>query len=62
MQTAINIILLSMHREPGLTSDRVSNAANATQSLYMKELQEFVQRSWNLHILPFNDRETIASW
>lgn len=59
MQTTINIILLSMHREPGLTADKAP-ATNATQSLYMKELQEFVQRSWHLHIVPFSDRDTIA--
>lgn len=63
MQKAINIILLSMHREPGLTGDRTAGNGGQQllpQSLYMKELQEFVQRSWTLHIVPFHDRDTVA--
>lgn len=63
MQTTINIILLSMHREPGLASDRpVNQQQPIAQSLYMKELQEFVQRAWQMHIAPFNDRDTVAKW
>lgn len=65
MQNAINIILLSMHREPGLTTNKNSTSSNQQQqppSLYMKELQEFVHRTWNLHITPFHNSDTIADW
>lgn len=66
MQKAISIILLSMHREPGLTSTKAPANSNHPHqlppSLYMKELQEFVHRTWNLHITPFHDRQTIADW
>lgn len=56
IKSAVNIILLSVHREPGLNSDRpISNAP----SLYMKELQEFAQRAWNLHIAPFADKQLL---
>lgn len=57
--SAVNIILLSIHREPGLNSDK---PLNSSPSFYMKELQEFVQRAWNLHIAPFADKVTIEQW
>lgn len=57
--SAVNIILLSIHREPGLNSDK---PLNSSPSFYMKELQEFVQRAWNLHIAPFADKITIEQW
>uniref|UniRef100_A0A4Y0BMS0 Conserved oligomeric Golgi complex subunit 5 n=2 Tax=Anopheles funestus TaxID=62324 RepID=A0A4Y0BMS0_ANOFN len=56
INSAVNVILLSMHREPGLNS---SNISTTGPSLYMKELQDFIVRSWNTHILPFNDRAVI---
>lgn len=56
--SAVNIILLSIHREPGLNNDKTLTG----QSFYMKELQEFIQRAWNLHIVPFNDKVTIEKW
>ncbi|ETN59253.1 four way stop [Anopheles darlingi] len=56
IHSAVNVILLSMHREPGLNSTNISTAG---PSLYMKELQDFLIRSWNTHILPFNDRSVI---
>ncbi|XP_022230333.2 conserved oligomeric Golgi complex subunit 5 [Drosophila obscura] len=51
--TTISIIILSMHREPGLNSDRLSTTG---PSMYMKELQEFVSRSWSHHIALFDDK------
>lgn len=56
MKSAANIILLSIHREPGLNSDRTLPMGS---SLYMKELQEFLHRAWNFHISPFKDKEII---
>ncbi|KFB48546.1 AGAP005853-PA-like protein [Anopheles sinensis] len=56
IHSAVNVILLSMHREPGLNSNNISTAG---PSLYMKELQDFIIRSWSTHILPFNDRAVI---
>ncbi|KAL7738993.1 hypothetical protein ACLKA6_001383 [Drosophila palustris] len=52
--TTISIIILSMHREPGLNTDRLSTTG---PSMYMKELQEFVSRSWSHHIELFDDKE-----
>lgn len=54
IKSASNIILLSMHREPGLNSERTISSG---PSLYMKELQEFLQRAWNLHMAPFSDKQ-----
>uniref|UniRef100_A0A182WLB4 Conserved oligomeric Golgi complex subunit 5 n=1 Tax=Anopheles minimus TaxID=112268 RepID=A0A182WLB4_9DIPT len=56
IHSAVNVILLSMHREPGLNANNISTTG---PSLYMKELQDFIVRSWNTHILPFNDRAVI---
>uniref|UniRef100_A0A182KE97 Conserved oligomeric Golgi complex subunit 5 n=1 Tax=Anopheles christyi TaxID=43041 RepID=A0A182KE97_9DIPT len=56
IHSAVNVILLSMHREPGLNSNNISTTG---PSLYMKELQDFIVRSWSTHILPFNDRAVI---
>ncbi|XP_041770960.1 conserved oligomeric Golgi complex subunit 5-like [Anopheles merus] len=56
IHSAVNVILLSMHREPGLNSNNISTAG---PSLYMKELQDFIVRAWSTHILPFNDRAVI---
>lgn len=53
-KSAAAIILLSIHREPGLNSDRTVSSA---PSLYMKELQEFLARAWNYHISTFNDKQ-----
>lgn len=58
IKSTANIILLSMHREPGLNSDRTISSG---PSLYMKELQDFLQRTWNLHISCFNDKLTTRS-
>ncbi|XP_055851130.1 conserved oligomeric Golgi complex subunit 5 [Episyrphus balteatus] len=55
MISTIGIILLSMHREPGLNSEKI---AIAGPSMYMKELQEFIYRAWNNHAVPFDDKET----
>ncbi|XP_017044890.1 conserved oligomeric Golgi complex subunit 5 [Drosophila ficusphila] len=52
--TTISIIILSMHREPGLNSERLSTTG---PSMYMKELQEFVSRSWSHHIALFDDKQ-----
>ncbi|EDV54840.1 conserved oligomeric Golgi complex subunit 5 [Drosophila erecta] len=52
--TTISIIVLSMHREPGLNSERMSTTG---PSMYMKELQEFVNRSWSHHIALFDDKQ-----
>lgn len=56
IHSAVNIILLSMHREPGLNTTSISTAG---PSFYMKELQDFLIRSWNSHILPFADKSVI---
>lgn len=58
MHSAVNIILLSMHREPGLNSDK---AISAGPSLYMKEFQDFLLRTWNLHISPFADKQSVEN-
>ena len=52
--STINIIILSIHREPGLNSEKISTAG---PSMYMKELHEFINRSWTNHILPYDDKE-----
>ncbi|KAH8412996.1 hypothetical protein KR009_007361 [Drosophila setifemur] len=52
--TTISIIILSMHREPGLNTDRLSTTG---ASMYMKELQEFISRSWSHHIALFDDKQ-----
>lgn len=52
--STINIIILSIHREPGLNSEKISTAG---PSMYMKELQEFINRSWTNHILPYDDKD-----
>lgn len=63
MNAATKTILLSMHREPGLNSEKPTPAStNAAPSLYMKELQEFMHRSWNLHIVGFSDRQCVELW
>ncbi|CAG9811344.1 unnamed protein product [Chironomus riparius] len=49
----INNILLSMHREPSLNSENI-NITSA--SLYMREFQDFLNRSWSSHMTPFNDK------
>ncbi|XP_037959851.1 conserved oligomeric Golgi complex subunit 5 [Teleopsis dalmanni] len=54
--STICIIILSMHREPGLNSEKIPVAG---PSMYMKELQEFVLRSWTNHIEPFDDKEVL---
>ena len=59
MISTIGIILLSMHREPGLNSEKI---AIAGPSMYMKELQEFIYRAWNNHAVPFDDKETTCKW
>lgn len=59
MHTAVNIILLSVHREPGLNNDKPLNSG---PSLYMKELHDFLFRTWNLHIIPFTDKQSIENW
>ncbi|XP_011183527.1 conserved oligomeric Golgi complex subunit 5 [Zeugodacus cucurbitae] len=55
--STISIILLSMHREPGLSSEKISTAG---PSMYMKELQEFISRVWLNHIGPFEDKELVT--
>lgn len=56
MKSATAIILLSVHREPGLNSDRTVSSA---PSLYMKELQDFLFRAWDYHISPFKDKQLV---
>ncbi|XP_063704932.1 conserved oligomeric Golgi complex subunit 5 [Culicoides brevitarsis] len=56
MNAAVNIILLSMHREPGLNTQ---NIATSGPSLYMKELIDFIARIWNSHIVPFSDKLSV---
>lgn len=58
MNSAVNIILLSMHREPGLNNASSSSGS----SLYMKELVDFLQRAWSSHISAFNDKKCIEEW
>lgn len=48
-----------MHREPGLNT---TNISSSIPSMYMKELNEFLLRAWNTHILQFNDKVTIDEW
>lgn len=55
--STISIILLSIHREPGLSSEKISTVG---PSMYMKELQEFISRVWMNHIGPFEDKEMVA--
>jgi conserved oligomeric Golgi complex subunit 5 len=57
MVSTINIILLSMHREPSINSDNINISA---PSLYMRELQDFLNRSWPLHMSPFNDKAAVS--
>lgn len=59
MKSASGIILLSMHREPGLNSGR---AISHGPSLYMKELQDFLYRAWSHHVAPFQDKSLIESF
>lgn len=59
MKSAAGIILLSIHREPGLNSDR---AISVGPSLYMKELQQFLYRAWDYHISPFKDKQLIECY
>lgn len=56
IKSAANIILLSIHREPGLNQDKPLSQG---PSLYMKELQEFINRAWTLHISPFTDKQLL---
>lgn len=56
MNSAVNIILLSIHREPGLNTQ---NIATSGPSLYMKELIDFLARIWNAHIAPFSDKSSV---
>ncbi|XP_055538166.1 conserved oligomeric Golgi complex subunit 5 [Wyeomyia smithii] len=56
IHSAVNIILLSMHREPGLNTTTISTAG---ASFYMKELHDFLLRSWNCHIVPFADKSIV---
>lgn len=56
MKSTVNIILLSMHREPGLNQDRTLSMG---PSLYMKELQGFLNRAWQLHVQPFSDKQLL---
>ncbi|XP_053685173.1 conserved oligomeric Golgi complex subunit 5 [Sabethes cyaneus] len=56
IHSAVNIILLSMHREPGLNTTTISTAG---PSFYMKELHDFLHRSWNCHIVPFADKSIV---
>lgn len=56
MKSAAGIILLSIHREPGLNSNR---AVSSAPSLYMKELQDFLFRAWDYHISPFKDKQLV---
>ncbi|XP_053957434.1 conserved oligomeric Golgi complex subunit 5 [Anastrepha obliqua] len=55
--STISIILLSMHREPGLNLEKISTSG---PSMYMKELQEFINRVWVNHIGPFEDKEIVS--
>lgn len=55
--TTINTILLSMHREPSISTDNLKVSA---PSEYMRELQEFIKRSWTSHMSPFADKNSVA--
>ncbi|XP_075152668.1 conserved oligomeric Golgi complex subunit 5 four way stop [Haematobia irritans] len=55
--STINIIILSIHREPGLNTEKISTAG---PSMYMKELQEFIQRVWHSHITSYEDKEIVT--
>lgn len=57
--SAVNIILLSIHREPGLGTQ---NIATSGPSLYMKELIDFLHRNWAAHVAPFNDKSLVEQW
>ena len=59
MESTIGIILLSMHREPGLNSNNISTG---TPSMYMKELQDFLNRAWTSLIIPFTDKPSVNQW
>lgn len=56
MMSTISIILLSMHREPSINTDNINVSAS---SLYMRELQDFLNRSWTTHMSPFNDKSAV---
>lgn len=56
MMSTISIILLSMHREPSINTDNINVSA---PSLYMRELQDFLNRSWTTHMTPFNDKSSV---
>lgn len=56
MMSTISIILLSMHREPSINTDNINITA---PSLYMRELQEFLNRSWTTHMSQFNDKSSV---
>lgn len=56
IHSAVNIILLSMHREPGLNTATITTTG---PSFYVLELQDFLTRSWNSHIVPFADKSII---
>ena len=56
MLATISIILLSMHREPSINTDSINIS---TTSLYMRELQDFLQRAWTTHMSPFNDKSAV---
>lgn len=56
MMSTISIILLSMHREPSMNTDNINVSAS---SLYMRELQDFLGRSWTTHMSPFNDKPAV---
>uniref|UniRef100_A0A1A9WM40 Conserved oligomeric Golgi complex subunit 5 helical domain-containing protein n=1 Tax=Glossina brevipalpis TaxID=37001 RepID=A0A1A9WM40_9MUSC len=55
--STLNIIILSLHREPGLNSEKISTSG---PSMYMKELQEFINRVWSNHVAPFEDKEIVS--
>lgn len=57
MLSTISIILLSMHREPSINTDTINILA---ASLYMRELQEFLNRSWTTHMTQFNDKTAVG--
>lgn len=59
MVSAITIIFLSMHREPSLNTLTISVS---TASMYMREFQEFLTRTWSSHIANFNDKVSVNSW
>lgn len=56
---AVNIILLSIHREPGLSTQ---NIATSGPSFYMKELIDFLHRNWIAHLSSFNDKISVEQW